>query len=247
MSLVPLPNGVQECLVEYLPRKSKKPFITLTYAQSLDSRISKGPGIRTLISHPETKTVTHYLRYHHDAILIGCNTAITDDPGLNCKWYPTAISGEDLTNYSPRPVIIDPQGRWNFSGSKMESLYLNKQGKPPIVVVCNLPPNPSKDVTYIKMHKNDNDEIDWLQLFEVLKSKYNLHSIMVEGGAIVIKKLLQRPEIVCSLVITIGSTFLGEEGIQVSPAHEVNLTDVNWWHGTTDAVLCARLAGEAKI
>lgn len=66
------------------------PFVTLTYATSLDSRISAAPGVQTIISHPETKTMTHYLRYHHDAILVGVGTVLADDPGLNCRWTPAS-------------------------------------------------------------------------------------------------------------------------------------------------------------
>ncbi|KAI2637076.1 putative riboflavin biosynthesis protein Rib7 [Hypomontagnella submonticulosa] len=64
---------------------SKFPFVTLTFATSLDSALSLGPGIRTALSGPQSKAMTHYLRSRHDAICIGVGTAIADDPGLNCR------------------------------------------------------------------------------------------------------------------------------------------------------------------
>lgn len=66
------------------------PFVTLTYATSLDSRISAAPGAHSVISHPETQTMTHYLRYHHDAVLVGVGTVLADDPSLNCRWTPAS-------------------------------------------------------------------------------------------------------------------------------------------------------------
>ncbi|EGX91178.1 riboflavin biosynthesis protein Rib7 [Cordyceps militaris CM01] len=44
-------------------------WVTLTYAQSLDSSLSLAPGVRTRLSGPESKAMTHYLRSRHDAIL----------------------------------------------------------------------------------------------------------------------------------------------------------------------------------
>jgi len=83
-----------------------KPFVTLTYASSLDSQISLDPGVQTLLSGPLTKHFTHHLRSHHAAILVGVNTAIADDPGLNCR---IRHIGSDA---QPRPIILDPQARW---------------------------------------------------------------------------------------------------------------------------------------
>ncbi|OKL61764.1 hypothetical protein UA08_02360 [Talaromyces atroroseus] len=62
-----------------------RPFTTLTFATSLDSSLSLAPGVRTILSGPHSKAMTHYLRFRHDAILIGVGTANADDPGLNCR------------------------------------------------------------------------------------------------------------------------------------------------------------------
>ncbi|KAI2607582.1 putative riboflavin biosynthesis protein Rib7 [Hypoxylon fragiforme] len=64
---------------------NKLPFVTLTFATSLDSALSLGPGIRTALSGPQSKAMTHYLRSRHDAICVGVGTAIADNPGLNCR------------------------------------------------------------------------------------------------------------------------------------------------------------------
>ena len=84
-----------------------KPFLTLTYAQSLDSKLSLAPGTQTILSGPETKAMTHYLRSKHDAILVGVGTAVADDPALNCRIEGIALAGQ------PRPVILDPKARWS--------------------------------------------------------------------------------------------------------------------------------------
>ncbi|SCU84207.1 LAMI_0C06656g1_1 [Lachancea mirantina] len=247
MTLEPLRNDLIPFLNPYLPRLEtdstrKQPFITLTYAQSLDSRISKGKGLRTTISHPETKTMTHYLRYHHDAILIGCGTALADDPGLNCKYAP---DGQVLSAAnSPRPVILDPHVKWKFKGSKMEQIFMSSGGKPPIVIVNRLPEpkDQEKHVTYLPMDVSPTSgKYGWKMIFEKLYMQFNLKSIMVEGGAVVINDLLATNTLVDSLIITIGAKYLGSQGVEASPwCGELALQDISWWKGTCDVVLCAR-------
>lgn len=70
---------------EQQQQQQQQPFLTLTYAQSLDSHLSLAPGVRTTLSGAETKAMTHFLRSRHDAILVGAGTAVADDPGLNCR------------------------------------------------------------------------------------------------------------------------------------------------------------------
>ncbi|CAI4270407.1 CQS_1a_G0003450.mRNA.1.CDS.1 [Saccharomyces cerevisiae] len=244
MSLTPLCGDLPQFLQNYLPNAVQtentiQPFVTLTYAQSLDARISRGPGVRTVISHPETKTMTHYLRYHHDGILIGSGTVLVDDPGLNCKWGPNSAEN------SPRPIILDTKQKWRFYGSKMQELFNKQQGKPPIVVVTSDPIIKEEHVEYAICPINEaTKRIDWKKLFEILKKDFNIKSVMVEGGANVINQLLLRNDIVNSLIITIGSTFLGNSGTEVSPPQTVNLKNISWWKGTTDVVLCARPADD---
>lgn len=241
MSLEPLPSDLPAFLDDYLPKNKSNgmPFITLTYAQSLDSRISQGHGIRTAISHSETKTMTHYLRHNHDGILVGTGTVLADDPGLNCKWTPE--NSHHTIPESPRPIIIDMKQEWTFVGSKMHQLFKMGQGKAPLIIVHGQPSRPEPDVTYIVM---DTLEIDWSRLASKLRDDYGIYSVMVEGGAQVINQLLLRPDLVDSLIVTIGSTYLGSQGVEVSPKRPLTLEDVTWWKGTADSVMCARLAKE---
>lgn len=83
-----------------------RPFTTLTFATSLDSSLSLAPGVRTTLSGPQSKAMTHYLRFRHEAILIGVGTAIADDPGLNCR-IEGASGYEEPTSTRPDPELND--------------------------------------------------------------------------------------------------------------------------------------------
>ena len=67
------------------PRDATLPFVTLTFATSLDSALSLAPGAQTALSGPQSKAMTHYLRSRHDGIMVGVGTAIADNPSLNCR------------------------------------------------------------------------------------------------------------------------------------------------------------------
>ncbi|KAI4870039.1 putative riboflavin biosynthesis protein Rib7 [Hypoxylon rubiginosum] len=146
------------------------PFVTLTFATSLDSALSLGPGIRTALSGPQSKAMTHYLRSRHDAICVGVGTAIADDPGLNCRiaaetqhqessssagvgallGLASVSTGEAairetnnaITTSQPRPIVIDPSLRWDFT-SESKVMQLARAGKglaPYIVTAVSQPP-----------------------------------------------------------------------------------------------------------
>ncbi|KAL5345298.1 2,5-diamino-6-(ribosylamino)-4(3H)-pyrimidinone 5'-phosphate reductase [Pseudogymnoascus australis] len=91
------------------------------------------PGVRTTLSGPATKAMTHYLRSKHGAILIGAGTALADDPGLSCR-LAGAGEGDDPLSWQPRPVILDPRGRWGVEGSKVLRLAREGRARAPWVV-----------------------------------------------------------------------------------------------------------------
>ena len=76
-----------------------QPFVTLTYAQTIDGSIGALSGNEQLIlSCPESMLMTHELRSIHDAILVGVQTVHSDNPSLTVR----LCSGKN-----PQPVILD--------------------------------------------------------------------------------------------------------------------------------------------
>jgi riboflavin biosynthesis pyrimidine reductase len=64
-------------------RPDGRPLTILTWAQSLDAKIAPGTRKPIALSSLETKFMTHLIRRQSDAILIGAETAVTDNPSLN--------------------------------------------------------------------------------------------------------------------------------------------------------------------
>ncbi|KAF9417820.1 2,5-diamino-6-(ribosylamino)-4(3H)-pyrimidinone 5'-phosphate reductase [Podila epigama] len=72
------------------------PFVTLTFAQSLDGKIAASQGRQLIISGAESMNATHLLRARHDAILVGIGTVLNDDPRLSeSPTRPWIFTGRD--------------------------------------------------------------------------------------------------------------------------------------------------------
>ena len=83
----------------------RRPFITLKWAQSSDGFIGirdrDGSPRPAMISNPLSRVLAHRERIRHDAIMVGTNTVISDNPRLDARLW---------AGKSPIPVTIDRHG-----------------------------------------------------------------------------------------------------------------------------------------
>ncbi|KAK4235316.1 dihydrofolate reductase-like domain-containing protein [Achaetomium macrosporum] len=218
------------------------PHVTLTYAHSLDASLALAPGIRTVLSGPESKAMTHFLRAHHDAILVGAGTAVADDPGLNSRLLPdpdleAAGERQRQRQRQPRPVVLDPKGRWAVhEGSKVVRIAREGKGLGPWVLVADNKGHGTGVVDegrrrvveevggrYIPLEaRAEGERFEWVDVLGLLKRE-GLESVMIEGGGEVINSLLAPPGngLVDSVIVTIAPTWLGQGGVVVSPPRTV--------------------------
>ena len=80
---------------------AKRPFVTLHIAQTLDSRIAAADGTSQWISSPESLADNHGLRSRVDAILVGTQTLVVDNPRLTAR----DASGEPAGSQPLRAVM----------------------------------------------------------------------------------------------------------------------------------------------
>ncbi|MGZ8995097.1 MAG: bifunctional diaminohydroxyphosphoribosylaminopyrimidine deaminase/5-amino-6-(5-phosphoribosylamino)uracil reductase RibD [Rhodospirillales bacterium] len=88
-----------------------RPLFALKAATSLDGRIATRTGQSRWITSERARRQGHWLRASHDAILIGSETALADDPELSCR-----LPG--LAERSPVRIVADGRLRLN-AGSKL--------------------------------------------------------------------------------------------------------------------------------
>lgn len=93
---------LNEVFVKYIT--TGRPFVVLKAAMSLDGKIATCTGESQWITGPQARWSGHRLRHWYDAILVGINTVLSDDPSLTAR-LPEE-KGKD-----PVRVIVDSMAR----------------------------------------------------------------------------------------------------------------------------------------
>lgn len=259
------PQFPLDFLEDYLPRHDRKgefPHVTLSYASSMDSKVSLQPGMQTVLSGPEAKLMTHYLRSRHDAILVGVGTVLADNPGLNCRLEGAGGYGGLGRMWQPRPVVIDPTGRWPIHPEcRMIRTAVEGKGKAPWVVVSPGAQIPPEQLMMLKgfggdhlriVEYNQNWRLRWEAILRALASE-GVKSVMVEGGGTVLSELLN-PEyagFIDSIIATVAPTYLGRGGVAVSPESKqddqgrpnaaLSPRDVRWQPLGQNVIMCGKI------
>ena len=66
--------------------RKRRPFVLLKFAQSRDNFLGK-PDRQVWLSNPYSTVLSHKLRAQYDAIMVGTNTAVVDNPSLTNRHY----------------------------------------------------------------------------------------------------------------------------------------------------------------
>lgn len=89
--------------------EGQRPYVIAKTATSLDGRIATRSGHSQWITGPEARERGHELRQAVDAIIVGADTVIADNPSLTVRLPALAYPPESIRH--PRPVILDSTGR----------------------------------------------------------------------------------------------------------------------------------------
>jgi 3,4-dihydroxy 2-butanone 4-phosphate synthase/GTP cyclohydrolase II len=177
--------------------RTGRPFVTLSYAQSLDGSIADRPGRPLSLSGSQSLAMTHTLRAAHDAILVGIGTVLADNPRLNVR----LVAGRD-----PQPVIVDSRLRF-----PAYSNLLRNCRTPWIAASSGADPERQQALeemgAKVLVLPGINGWVDLAALLEHL-GNLGINSLMVEGGAQIITSFLSF-RMVDQIVLTIAPMLVG--------------------------------------
>lgn len=162
---------------------STRPYVTLKIAQSLDGMTASASGASKWITGDAARQYGHLLRAQNDAILVGINTVLADDPALTCR-----LPG--LEHLLPLRVVLDTQLRL----SETFQLAATARGSPTLVFTTATEGaerlrNAGVEVVQVARDARGRPELSAL-LTELAKRKVT--RLLVEGGATVHAAFLDR-------------------------------------------------------
>ena len=154
----------------FIFHQRKRPYIILKWAESANGWMGR-KGDEIVISNSYSQKLVHRWRMEESAILVGTQTALTDNPKLNNRFFPGP---------SPVRMVID------------RKLILPKQanllsdGLPTIVFTESVSITDG-EVKYVQLPESNN----WIQHILDFAYQNRIQSILVEGGSSLLQSFLQ--------------------------------------------------------
>ena len=186
----------------------KKPFVIAKYAMTLDGKIASYTGDSKWISGEKSREKAHRIRNRVDAIMVGVNTVIRDNPRLNVRL--------DEKHKDPVRVVLDSNGR-----TPLCSNVLLDDGKCIIVMKKSDQKGDNRDELIKTCAEKgveiiyDDSEGPLISLTELMSTlaERDITSILLEGGGELLASAL-RGEVIDKIMCFIApKVILGRDAI----------------------------------
>ena len=174
---------INQPFIKYITQKM--PFVTVKLGQSLDGKIATKDGQSQWITSDKSREFAHRLRSNYDAIMVGVNTVIKDNPFL-----ASGSSDRQLTRIIVDSHLSTPANANIFQKAHPVIIATLKETLGQETENRNLLSQKAR----ILEVKENNGQINLYDLFKKL-ARLELSNILVEGGGILIGSLFD-----CNLV-----------------------------------------------
>lgn len=154
--------------------QNKTPYVTLKSAVTLDGKTASYTGDSKWITSEESRLDVHEYRHQHDAILVGVNTVIKDNPLLTTR-LPRG-------GKNPIRIVLDTNLR-----IPSESKILDVKNAKTIIFCGNEAPTDKKNLLLekgVEIEQLDTAEVHVNKVLSRL-GELNITSLFVEGGSAV--------------------------------------------------------------
>ena len=187
---------INEVFIKYITQKM--PFITVKVAQSLDGKIATKNGDSKWITTDRSRAFAHRLRQNYDAIMVGVNTVLRDNPKLDALFLKKTFT----------KIIVDSQ----LSIPQNADIF-SKAGP---VIIATLKTKPgqetenreilAKQATILEV-KEKNGQVNLKDMMKKL-AQLKIANILVEGGGTLIGSLFD-DGLVDKMLIFISPKIIG--------------------------------------
>ncbi|MDP2913487.1 MAG: bifunctional diaminohydroxyphosphoribosylaminopyrimidine deaminase/5-amino-6-(5-phosphoribosylamino)uracil reductase RibD [Candidatus Omnitrophota bacterium] len=166
--------------IKYITKKI--PYVTVKVAESIDGKIATATGDSRWITSEESREYVHKLRAKVDAVMVGVNTVLKDDPLLLSK---AAVKRQ------PARIIVDSRLRTPLN-AKLFSDIASSQ----VIIATAEDTGSGRSRTYTQRGakvlnvKSRHGRIDLKSLFKAL-GRLEMSHILVEGGGELIWSLVK--------------------------------------------------------
>lgn len=163
---------MNEAFIKYITRRV--PFLTLKIAQTLDGKIATSSGASKWITGEKAREEAHRLRDSHDAVLVGINTVLMDNPSLTTR----IPGGRDAVR-----VIVDSRLRIPVNAKVVAQ---SSPARTMVATLANAPKNKIKELqdagVEVLTIRSAHGRVDLRDLMKKL-GKRDIMSALIEGGA----------------------------------------------------------------
>ncbi|MBN2355223.1 bifunctional diaminohydroxyphosphoribosylaminopyrimidine deaminase/5-amino-6-(5-phosphoribosylamino)uracil reductase RibD [candidate division KSB1 bacterium] len=192
-----------------------RPLVTLKAAQTIDGRIATSSGHSKWITSEESRTEAHRIRSCHDAVLIGVNTVIADDPQLTVR-HIKAISPFRLVLDSRLRIPLDAKLLSDHLPQKTTIITTEASSKEKMARIQE------KGISVLILPEDERGWVDQKLLWQTL-AEHGITSVLLEGGSALHTECLKN-RVVDRVVIFIAPKIIGS-GIDL--VGDLNIRNIN--------------------
>lgn len=225
----------------------RTPWVTVKAAMTLDGKIATATGESKWITGAESRSHSMHLRQGSDAILVGVNTILADDPQLTCR---DSAEGNTATGHRLRRLVLDSRARTPLTAR----LVADDPLRLTTIVVTEDAPKKRVRALAEKVHvlvaPANNHRVDLAWLLQKLGAE-SVTSLLVEGGgevnaAFLMSGLAHRIAFFYAPKIIGGRTALrGVGGTGASSLQDmISLANPAWKKLGADLFLSARVGAQ---
>lgn len=155
-------------------KQEKRPYIILKWAETADHFIARKNHDSKWISNDHSRKLVHQWRSQEDAIMVGTNTYLYDNPQLNTR---------DWSGKNPLRIIIDRR-------LQLDSQLHVFDHSQPTICYNSIRDSKENNLVYVLIQADSYQQ--WMRLILQDLHQRQIHSLFIEGGAQLLNFMIEQ-------------------------------------------------------